>query len=127
MASLKQKFEEAAVKLAQARSALAHAQAEWDNLYKQIISGARQQRKTDSPAGATFEPAAEQFIQESIGRNTTNQILDVLKSDPAKEWDYDQISAKVPGTPRASIRVILYGLKKDKKVIKPGRGKWKAA
>jgi hypothetical protein len=122
MASLKQKLEQAATKLVEAKSALADAQRDFDSIYRQIASSSRQ-RKTDSGSGSETENVTDQ----DCGQNTTNQILSVLKLVPTKEWGYDEISSRVPGTPRASIRVILYKLQKDGQAMKAGRGKWKAA
>ena len=123
MASLKQKLEQAALRLAAAKSEFDSARADWDALYKQAVSGGRQ-RKGGASVG-TDQEDQNVFINEGNERNASNGILEVLRSNPQKEWNYDEISEKLPSTPRTSIRVFLYKLQKDKKAVKAGRGKWR--
>ncbi len=106
------------MKLTAARTELAAAQAEWDSLYKQATN----QRQARTTAGASKNGDAD-----NLSENAPDQITEVLRSNPSKEWDYDDINQRLPSVPRASVRVFLYKLKKDGKALKVGRGKWKAA
>ena len=127
MAGLKQRMEDAGAKLHAAKIAVEQAQAEWDDLFKQAVSG---RRKDKVYVGEPIEDdEVTDFIltNRPVESSALNQIANVLNSNTEKEWDYAEISASLPGIPRPSIRVSLYRLQHDQKAIKTGRGKWKAA
>jgi hypothetical protein len=126
MASIKQRLEDAGARLCAAKSELAKAQEEWDALFERAVSGGRGTTKPvdfDDPDGS--EEELDKFILENAP-TAVNLIAGVLNSNTEKEWDYDEISGRLPTIPRASIRVVLYKLKEEKKAEKTGRGTWKA-
>ncbi len=114
MATLKQKFEDAAIELAEAKRKLAEAQAKFDALFKQIKRGS-----VSAPAGQTTDETV-------LPLNASEQIIAVLKSDVNKAFGYGEIELRCSEIPKNSIRALLYKLKGANKVQKAGRGKWKA-
>jgi hypothetical protein len=105
----KQKFEDAAVELANAKRTLADAQANFDALFKQLKRGGN-------------SASAETELPE----NASEQIIAALKSDAGKEWSYGELETALPAIAKNSLRALLYKLKSGNKVQKAGRGKWKA-
>ena len=118
MATVKEKLQQAAVKVEDARRQLEQAEKEFDSLFKQVSRGNAKKQKTDL---GDIPDVDLSTVDTSI-----NQIAALIKCSPDKEWNYDEISAELPSVPRASIRVFLYKLKDEKQVLKVGRGKWKA-
>jgi hypothetical protein len=114
MASLKQKLEDAAVQLVDAKRRLGEAQEKFDALFKQIKRGGN-----STSAGQTTEETA-------LPENASERILTALKGDPSKEWTYGELEKALPDIPGNSLRALLYKLKGGNKVQKAGRGKWKA-
>src|SRR5687768_9178472 len=125
MASLKQKLEQAAFELAEAKATVNVKQQAFDALYRQVASGAKSRRAPtssvilDSPNGATNGVASEDEL------TMTDQIMSVLVSDRNKAWNYAEIHTAVPNVPVSSIRALLFRLKRHGKAEKAGRGKWK--
>jgi hypothetical protein len=114
MAGIKQKFEDAAVELADAKRKLADAQAKFDALFKQIKRGGN-----SASAGQTTDDA-------ELPENASEQIISTLKSNAGKEWSYGELETALPAIAKNSLRALLYKLKRANKVQKAGRGKWKA-
>jgi hypothetical protein len=59
--------------------------------------------------------------------NTSAKILAVIRTEPDKRWRYSEIAARVPGSKVATVRSLLYRMESAQKVVKAGRGKYKAA
>ena len=118
MATVKEKLQQAAVKLEDLRRQVKQAESEFDALFKQVSRGATRKAKNGSP---------ELPLDTDLSTVDTSieQIAGVMKSQPDKEWHYDDISTALPDVPRTSIRVFLYKLKNEERVQKVGRGKWK--
>jgi hypothetical protein len=66
-------------------------------------------------------------VSGSNGDNTSEKILALLQASPSKKWRYQEIADQVPGPKIATIRSLLYRLEGKQKVVKAGRGKYKAA
>jgi molecular chaperone DnaK (HSP70) len=116
MATVKEKLQQAAVKVEDARRQLEQAENEFDALFKQVSKG----KKSKTDIGDVPD------VDLSTVDTSINQIAALIKGKPDKEWNYDEISAELPSIPRPSIRVFLYKLKDEKQVLKVSRGKWKA-
>jgi uncharacterized coiled-coil protein SlyX len=114
MAGIKQKIEDAALELAEAKRRLADAQDKFDALFKQIKRGGN-----SATAGQTTD-------EPELPENASEQIITTLKSDTGKEWSYAALETALPKIAKNSLRALLYKLKRANKVQKAGRGKWKA-
>lgn len=115
MATIKEKLQQSAVKVEDLRRKLAEAECEFDALFKQVSKGKK------SKADACDPDLDLNTVDTSI-----EQIAGLIQGKPEKEWNYDEILTELPSIPRASIRVFLYKLKDEQRVLKAGRGKWKA-
>jgi hypothetical protein len=113
MANIKDKLQQAAVRVADLKRQLNLAQDEFDVLYEQVEGGKINQEH----AGVNAEDLTETSIE---------QVASLLKSNPEKEWGYDELSKELPNIPRTSIRVFLYKLRAENRVLKVARGKWRS-
>lgn len=119
MASLKQKLEQAAIELADAKRILKQKQDAWDLLYRQATGGRASKKESNQSQSETGDSGV-------IG-GVTERIVAILASDTSKEWKYKEIHKKLEDVPIPSLRAMMFKLQKDQKAIKAGRGRWKAA
>src|SRR5208283_4534520 len=55
----------------------------------------------------------------------TDEIEQLLASDPKKEFSYSDVLTKLPSVKKASVAALLFRLQRKNKVLKTGRGLWK--
>jgi hypothetical protein len=117
MATVKQKFEQAAIELAhaklafaEARKTLTEAEAKWNAVYRKAVGGGK------SKSGKV----------DDIPSGVTEQIVALLKTDIHRDWSYADIQDKLPGVRPASLRALLFKLQKEGQAKKVGRGLWRA-
>lgn len=85
----------------------------------------------DVRAHTEKETAEKSGSVKSLGRNVkassaVTHIEQVLSSDKNKEWNVDEILAKVPNVKKTSLNSLLFRLRRENKAQKVGRGLWKA-
>jgi len=124
MASPKQKLEQAAEELVEAKLRLKAAQEKFDVLYRQAVSGSKAKRS--SPGTIQETVRTTQIINAVNEISATSRIENVLDSDGNKSWNYQEIEKILPDIPKSSIRALLYKLKNNGKALKVGRGLWKS-
>ncbi len=118
MASLKDKLQAAAVKIAECEQSLRAAKGEFDALFKQASANKARKGKQADPLS--------QMMENVSATNSDEQISELLRTEPNREWSYDDIALKLPSIPRSSVRVFLYKLQKEGLAVKIGRAKWRA-
>jgi hypothetical protein len=119
--SLKTKLQEAAVAVEDLRRQLAEAERNYDALFKQATGGAKAKRLTTTTTQTTTPQP------QVPTANFTDRIVALLSSNTEKEWSYGEIKKALPDIPDTTTPSLLFRLKKQGKVMKVGRGKWKVA
>jgi DNA invertase Pin-like site-specific DNA recombinase len=98
MASLKQRLELAAVRLADAKNMLAAAQKEFDELFRLASDrGAK---------GAKAKPASPPPVEAVPQGRIKDLVAQILLQAPLRPHRYQEIAAKLQTTP-ATVRAIL--------------------
>jgi predicted CopG family antitoxin len=123
--ALKQKLEQAAFELGQARATVAIKQEEYDRLFKLVSSGAKSSRSPK--VAAATKPEVAQVVPTLNGHNgsASTDIEKLLESEPKKEFSYSDVLTKLPNVKKASVATLLFRLQREGKVTKVGRGLWK--
>lgn len=125
--ALKQKLEQAAFELGQAKALVAEKQTEYDRLFKLVASGAKSARVPKSTEKAKVESTLPTTAHNGNSGTVTEQIEHLLQSDPQKEFSYKDVLVKLPIVKKGSVAALLFRLQRDGKAKKVGRGLWKTA
>ena len=124
---LKEKLLEAAKQVAEAEAFLATARAEYDNLYAQAIKG-RNNKKPAPPtaSGANAPRVAPQPTQDAPEEaRVRDRILEYMAAArPLSLLSHTTIASAIGAKPN-TVRYGLNLLRKEGRVEKPGRGKWR--
>jgi hypothetical protein len=123
--ALKQKLEQAAFELGQARALVTEKQTEYDRLFKLVACGAKS-AKSPKLVGKVKPEAAPTVAAVNGNTGTaTDEIEQLLASDPKKEFSYSDVLTRLPSVKKASVAALLFRLQRKNKVLKTGRGLWK--
>ena len=115
MANIKEKIEQAAIELAQARDRLNIAQRKFDELINSVTSQPQN--------GSVLEKGKANPVPQSRSYMTlAEQLIAMMQKDASKSWGYDDFFKQLPHVKKPAMRVLIYGLKHKGKIKNVGPG-----
>lgn len=120
---LKQKLEQAAIDLREAKYHLAQCQKRFDELFR-VATGGKAAKKSKA-VGETEASVPIAETTPAIGR-LIDRLEGVLLRAPSKTLHFEKIAQAVGTTPD-SARAMLNKLQKLGRVTRIGRGTWRAS
>jgi hypothetical protein len=118
MASIADKIEKAAIELARTRAAFEYAQSYFNSL----IAPATKQNFSDSIEKSV---TIQKNVTNDSDLTLSEKLLLHMKSKPESAIDYDEIQKVLPGVKMPALRVIIFNLKKNDKIVSAGHGLFK--
>ncbi len=75
--------------------------------------------------GSTKSHSPKSSVGNGSKKSGVNQILELLESEPKKNWPFNEILSKLSGVQKASATTFLFRLKREGKVNKVGPMLWR--